>query len=121
VEADIDPQFILLDAHRSAMLEEAVAEDALTEFISSNDRSINELAAGVGRVRLARGLIDIYRLMRNQGLSLQNLRDQIARNHKIIDHYKEAVDQVISKMSEFIQARDLTARAEEKRAEAGRR
>src|SRR5947207_12165410 len=40
VEADIDPQFMLLDAHQSAMLEEAVAEVSLTEFITPNDRAV---------------------------------------------------------------------------------
>src|SRR6059058_3037317 len=85
VEADIDPQFMLLDAHQSAMLEEAVAEDSLTEFINSDDRAVTELAAGAGRVSLARGLIDIYRSMRNQGLTLQILQEQIGKNHKTIE------------------------------------
>src|SRR6266850_2908466 len=73
VEAGIDPQFILLDAHQSAMLEEGVVEEALTEFISARDSAMTELAAGIGRVRLVRGLIDIYRSMRNQGLTLETL------------------------------------------------
>src|SRR6266513_1871563 len=54
VEAEIDPQFILLDAHQSAMLEEGVVEEALTEFISARDSAMTELAAGIGRVRLVR-------------------------------------------------------------------
>ena len=74
VEADLDPQFALLDAHQSAMLEEAVAEETITEFISAEDQAITELAAGIGRVRLARGLIGIYRSMRNQGLTIEKLR-----------------------------------------------
>src|SRR5262245_41777074 len=69
VEADIDPQFALLDAHQSAMLEEAVAEEALTEFINARHPAITELAAATGRANLVRGLIDIYRATRNQGLA----------------------------------------------------
>src|SRR5437867_11008420 len=59
VEADIDPQFMLLDAHQSAMLEEAVAEDSLTEFINSDDRAVTELAAGAGRLSLPRGVAGV--------------------------------------------------------------
>jgi ATP-dependent helicase/nuclease subunit A len=121
VEADIDPQFMLLDAHQSAMLEEAVAEDSLTESITSNDRVVTELAAGVGRASLARGLIDIYRSMRNQGLTLQILQEQIGKNHKTIEDYKGAVEQLSLRMSEFIQTRGLPPSAEEKRCEAEQR
>jgi ATP-dependent helicase/nuclease subunit A len=120
VEADIDPQFMLLDSHQSAMLEEAVAEDSLTEFISSDDQAVTELAAGVGRLGLARGLIDIYRSMRNQGLTLEILQEQIGKNHKTAEDYQRVVEQLSLRMSEFIQSRDLPASAEEKRREAGR-
>src|SRR6185436_8739912 len=34
VEARVDPQFVLLDEHRTAMLLAAVVEDVLSEFIS---------------------------------------------------------------------------------------
>jgi ATP-dependent helicase/nuclease subunit A len=108
VEADVDPQFILLDAHRSAMLEEAVAEEILTEFISSEDRAVTELAAGVGRARLARGLIDIYRSMRNQGLTPQMLEARIEMSHKTIQDYKQSLEQLTLKMQEFIQTRGLS-------------
>src|SRR5207247_2410522 len=70
VEADIDPQFMLLDAHQSAMLEEAVAEDSLTEFINSDDRAVTELAAGAGRLSPPRGGSGLCRFMRNPGLEL---------------------------------------------------
>ena len=121
VEAGIDPQFALLDAHQSAMLEEAVAEESLTEFISANHQAITELAAGVGRVRLARGLIGIYRSMRNQGLTLERLAAQVDKSHKTIDDYRRELESLTAKMSDFIQARGLSTSAEEKRREAERR
>lgn len=122
VEAGLDPQFALLDAQRSAMLEEAVAEESLTEFISAGPRdAITELAAGVGRARLARGLFGIYRSMRNQGLSIEELAAEIETSHKTIEDYGREVELMAAKMREFIQARDLSRSAEEKRAEAERR
>ena len=121
VEAGIDPQFALLDAHQSAMLEEAVAEESLTGFISAGQQAITELAAGVGRVRLARGLIGMYRSMRNQGLTLERLAADVAKSHKTIEDYRLEVESLTAKMTEFIQARGLSPSAEEKRAEAERR
>lgn len=121
VEAEIDPQFILLDAHQSAMLEEGVVEEALTEFIGAKNSAMTELAAGIGRVRLVRGLIDIYRSMRNQGLTLETLAAETAKTHKTLHNYKRAVGELAAKMREFIEARGLPPSAEEKRIEAGRR
>ncbi len=118
VEADIDPQFTLLDAHESSMLEEAVAEESLTEFISTGHQAITELAATVGRARLARGLIDIYRSMRNQGLTVDQLAEQTRQSHKTIDDYNAATGELGQIMGEFIGLRGLSPAAEAKRFEA---
>ena len=118
VEADIDPQFTLLDAHQSSMLEEAVAEESLTEFISANHRAITELASAVGRARLARGLIDIYRSMRNQGLTLGQLVELTKKTHKTLDDYKAAIEETTLKMREFVQVRGLSAAAQARQREA---
>ena len=117
VEADIDPQFALLDAHQSSMLEEAVAEESLTEFINANHQAITELAAAVGRARLARGLIDIYRSLRNQGLTLGRLAEETEKNHKTIDDYNAAIEELSVKMREFIQVRGLSATAKARQRE----
>src|SRR5829696_5327507 len=69
VEAGIDPQFLLLDEHRAAMLLESVVEETLTEFISSGHPEISRLTLGVGRGRLAAALAQVYRDVRGQGLS----------------------------------------------------
>jgi ATP-dependent helicase/nuclease subunit A len=121
VEADIDPQFILLDAHQSAMLEEAVVEETLTEFISANHQAITELAAGVGRARLTRGLINIYRTMRNQGLTVEKLQPLVEKNHKTVEDYKRAVEELSLKIREFIQISVLSSSVEKKRREAEKR
>jgi ATP-dependent helicase/nuclease subunit A len=121
VEADIDPQFTLLDAHESSMLEEAVAEESLTEFISTGHQAITELAATVGRARLARGLIDIYRSMRNQGLTVDQLAEQTKKCHKTIDDYNAAIGELNQSMGEFIGLPELTAAAEAKQRESAAR
>jgi ATP-dependent helicase/nuclease subunit A len=121
VEADIDPQFALLDAHQSSMLEEAVAEESLTEFINADDQAITELAAVVGRARLARGLIDIYRSMRNQGLTLGRLVEQTEKNHKTTDDYNRAINETDVKIREFIRVPGLSATVKAKQREAADR
>lgn len=117
VEADIDPQFVLLDAHRSSLLEQSIAEESLTELISEKHRPIMRLAATVGRARLARGLIDIYRSMRNQGLSIRRLRELTLKTHKTADDYKQAIEETRAKLNDFVRTPGLTAAAEAKQQE----
>ncbi|HSB08641.1 MAG TPA: UvrD-helicase domain-containing protein [Blastocatellia bacterium] len=118
VEADLDPQFVLLDAHRSAMLEDAVAEEVLTRFISEEHPAITELAAAVGRARLARGLIDVYRSIRNQGLTLDRITELSATCHKTLGDFNAAVEELSGRVREFIQARGLTPATDIKQREA---
>src|SRR5204863_4929499 len=61
VEAGIDPQFLLLDEHRAAMLLESVVEEVLSEFISNGHIEVSRLTLGVGRAKLAAALGQLYR------------------------------------------------------------
>src|SRR5258705_12186082 len=81
VEARVDPQFLLLDEHRAAMLLESVVEEALTEFISSGHVEISRLTLGIGRGKLAAALAQLYRDVRGQGLSLDELPIKQAESH----------------------------------------
>src|SRR4051794_14464606 len=81
VEARVDPQFLLLDEHRAAMLLEAVVEETLTEFISSGHVAMSRLTLGVGRGKLAAALGQLYRTIRGQGLSFETLAITTAQSH----------------------------------------
>src|SRR5438132_13594630 len=48
VEADIDPQFTLLDEHRATMLLEAMVEESLTNAIENADETVVQLTLGAG-------------------------------------------------------------------------
>jgi ATP-dependent helicase/nuclease subunit A len=82
VEARVDPQFVLLDEHRTAMLLDAVVEDVLSEFISSGHLEVSRLTLGVGRAKLAAGLALLYREVRGKGLSLDTLGLTTAASHE---------------------------------------
>ena len=71
VEARVDPQFLLLDEHRAAMMLELIVEEVLSEFISNGHVEISRLTLGVGRSRLAAALAQLYRETRGKGLSLE--------------------------------------------------
>src|SRR5437868_5359297 len=71
VEANIDPQFMLLDEHQAAMMLEAVVEEALAEAIHHGNEKIVQLAQGAGRAALANALVELHRKYRGEGLSLQ--------------------------------------------------
>src|SRR5882762_8329462 len=76
VEANIDPQFMLLDEHQSAMLLEGAVEASLTEFINSGEEWITRLTVGMGRGLLAQSLADAHRACRDVGLSLDQVAEQ---------------------------------------------
>ncbi len=118
VEARIDPQFLLLDAHDAAILLEAAVEETLTEFISSGRKSISQLAQGFGRSRLAEALVQLYWNVRGQGLKLDELRQRTLRSHSTLDAYNRALSDLDRVMSEFIDFGRLTPAAEAKRSYA---
>jgi ATP-dependent helicase/nuclease subunit A len=108
VEARIDPQFLLLDEHRAAMLLEAVVEETLTEFISSGHPEISRLTLGVGRGKLAAALGQVYRDVRGQGLSFESLAMKTAQSHATEDEHARALCELAQTMNEFLALRRTT-------------
>src|SRR5688572_27639389 len=98
VEARVDPQFLLLDEHRAAMLLESVVEECLTEFISAGHVEISRLTLGVGRGKLAAALAQIYRDVRGQGLSLDELALKTAQSHATEADHANAVNDLTRAM-----------------------
>jgi ATP-dependent helicase/nuclease subunit A len=111
VEARIDPQFLLLDEHRAAMLLESVVEEALTEFISAGHVEISRLTLGVGRGKLAAALAQLYRDVRGQGLSLTDLALKTAASHATEDDHAGAVVELSRTLNEFLAVRRTTLAA----------
>ncbi len=108
VEARVDPQFLLLDEHRAAMLLESVVEEALTEFISAGHVEISRLTLGVGRGKLAAALAQLYRDVRGQGLSLTDLALKTAQSHATEEDHAQALVDLARTMNEFLAIRRTT-------------
>jgi ATP-dependent helicase/nuclease subunit A len=117
VEARVDPQFLLLDEHRAAMLLEGVVEEALTEFISSGHVEISRLTLGVGRGRLAAALAQLYREVRGQGLSFVDLALTTAQSHATEDDHQRALRELSQTMNDFLLAPRKTVAARGNQAE----
>jgi len=111
VEARIDPQFLLLDEHRAAMLLESVVEEALNEFIGAGHVEISRLTLGVGRGKLAAALAQLYREVRGQGLSLTDLALRTAQSHATEDDHARALVELSSTMNDFLAVRRTTPAA----------
>src|SRR6266550_5948953 len=103
VEARVDPQFLLLDEHRAAMLLESVVEEVLTEFISAGHLEISRLTLGVGRGRLAEALGQLYRDVRGQGLSLSDLAMKTAQSHATEEDHGRALVELARTMDDFLE------------------
>ncbi len=108
VEAQVDPQFLLLDEHRAAMLLESVVEEVLTEFISSGHVAISRLTLGMGRGRLAAALGQIYREVRGQGLKPEELARRTADSHATEADHAQALGELSRAMEQFLAVRRTT-------------
>src|SRR5882724_9575162 len=117
VEARVDPQFLLLDEHRAAMLLESVVEETLTEFISAGHVEISRLTLGIGRGKLAAALAQLYRDVRGQGLSLTDLALRTAQSHATEADHARAVLELSRAMDEFLTFRRTTLAARASHAE----
>ena len=111
IEARVDPQFLLLDEHRAAMMLELIVEEVLSEFISNGHIEISRLTLGVGRSRLASALTQLYRDARGQGLSLEELTTATARVHATEEDHVRALEELDHAMAQFLGVRRTTKAA----------
>src|SRR5438874_10614992 len=81
VEADIDPQFVLLDEHQAAMLLESVVEETVAEAIHHGGEAVVRFAEGTGRAALATALIELFLKYRGEGLALRNIEKLTTANN----------------------------------------
>src|SRR2546423_590551 len=120
VEANIDPQFVLLDEHQESMMLEAVVEQTLTDAIHHGDETIVQFTQGTGRAALANALVELHRKYRGQGLSLNAIEKLTAANHASESDYAAALKQLDAQVAQLLTASRLTPAAEAKRAQAAR-
>src|SRR5712664_3085282 len=118
VEANIDPQFMLLDEHQSAMLLESVVEESLADAIHHENEKIIQLAQGTGRAALATALVELHRKYRGEGLSLAAIENFTSTNHSSVADYFAALKELEAAMADLIAARGLSRDAERKRGKA---
>jgi ATP-dependent helicase/nuclease subunit A len=116
VEANIDPQFVLLDEHQSIMMLEGVVDEALAEAIHSGDETILQFTQGTGRAALAGALGDLHRKYRDQGLSLDRIEQLTFRAHASEIDYFKALKELDAQVAQLLSASRLSPAAEEKRA-----
>ena len=117
VEARVDPQFLLLDEHRAAMMLELTVEEVLSDFISGGHVEISRLTLGVGRSRLAAALAQVYRDARGQGLSLENLALATGRVHATEEDHAEVLEELAETLTGFLNVRRTTTVAMQNRAD----
>jgi ATP-dependent helicase/nuclease subunit A len=118
VEANIDPQFMLLDEHQGAMLLESVVEEALADAIHHGNEKIIQLAQGGGRAALATALVELHRRYRGEGLSLEAIEKLTATNHAPEADYRSALAELDAHMAALLAAPKLSKVAAEKRNKA---
>jgi ATP-dependent helicase/nuclease subunit A len=116
VEAELDPQFMLLDEHRAATVLAAAVEESLNAAISEHDDSIVRLTAGIGRSMLANALFEIYLKVRGHGLSFDHILERTVENHSVAEDYYALCDELDALMLDLLSVRAITSRGSEKKA-----
>jgi ATP-dependent helicase/nuclease subunit A len=118
LEANIDPQFVLLDEHEAMMLVEAVVEEALSDAIHHGNERILKLAQGVGgRGLLAATLVKFYFKYRGEGLSLSEVQKRTAANHAGPEMYQHALAELDARVAEVLAVSVRTPVARQKRGQ----
>src|SRR5258706_4287379 len=120
VEANIDPQFMLLDEHQAAMLLEAVVEETLADAIHHGNEKIIQLAQGTGRAALATALVELHRKYRSEGLAVASIEKLTSANHAAPADYVAALKDLDAQMTVLLSAGKLSKVAAEKRDRAAR-
>jgi|GEM_PF-309594 len=116
VEANIDPQFVLLDEHQAMMLLEAVVDETLSDAIHHGNEKIVQLAQGVGgRGTLAALLVDFYLNYRGGGLSLAEIKERTLANHLGKQEYAAALRELDTRVAEVLAVSVRTPVARQKR------
>ncbi|HEY8204055.1 MAG TPA: UvrD-helicase domain-containing protein, partial [Pyrinomonadaceae bacterium] len=117
VEANIDPQFVLLDEQQATLMLEAVVDEALSNAIHHGNDKIVKLAQGVGgRGTLAGVLAELYRKYRGEGLALGEIKQRAVANHSTPRDYEVAFGELDARMSDLLRSRQRTAAAQEKQS-----
>lgn len=118
VEANIDPQFVLLDEHQATMLLDTVVEETVSDAIHHGNEKIIQLTQGTGRAALAAALADLHRRYRGEGMALEAAEALTAANHSSPADYDSALAELDAHMTALLSARKLTKAAEVKRQRA---
>jgi ATP-dependent helicase/nuclease subunit A len=118
VEANIDPQFVLLDEHQAAMMLESVVEETLAEAIHKDEEIILQFTQGTGRAAFVNALVELHRRYRGEGLSLDQIERLTVANHASELDYFKALKELDGYVAQLLSANRLTPAAEVKRAKA---
>src|SRR5256714_3343341 len=118
VEANIDPQFVLLDEHQAAMMLEAVVEESLAEAIHKGEEIILQFTQGTGRAAFVNALVELHRKYRGEGLSLDEIEKLTIENHAPAIDYFKTLKELDTYVGQLLSANRLTPAAEAKRARA---
>ena len=115
LEANIDPQFALLDEHEAMMMVEAMVEETLSDAIHRGNEQVVKLAQGVGgRGLLAAMLVDFYLKYRGSGLSLSEIQKRTAANHAAPAKYQNALAELDARVAQVLAVRVKTPAASRK-------
>ncbi|HXF05625.1 MAG TPA: UvrD-helicase domain-containing protein, partial [Blastocatellia bacterium] len=92
VDAQVDPNFTILEEYTSQLLLTQAVEETVTEALDEADPTIGRLVMSFTRQRVIRLLTDVFVSVRTLGLTLDDVEGLTFRHLKTADDYRRAVE-----------------------------
>jgi ATP-dependent helicase/nuclease subunit A len=94
VEAQVDPEFLILDEFHSRLLLVRAVEDVIEEGVEAEDAIIGRLVIGYSRRGLITALADLYARVRALGMSGEQVIALTERQRRTSADYRRAVERL---------------------------
>jgi len=104
VEAQVDPEFTILDEFRSRVLLMRAVEEVLEECIEAGGEIIGRLVIGYSRRGLIRAIADLLAMVRALGLRVEEVLAMTERGRRTPEAYRMAVErleEIVARLEAF--------------------
>jgi ATP-dependent helicase/nuclease subunit A len=113
VEAEMDPEFTILDEYTSRVLLYNAAEEIINDLVDERDEIAARLITGYSRRGLIDALVDLYRAARSLGIAAADLEKMTLANVSTTEDYKAALAALEDTIDEIFGRDDLSGKMKE--------
>lgn len=113
VDAQVDPNFTILEEYTSQLLLTRAIEETVTQALDNADPTIGRLVMSFTRQKVIRLLTDVFVSVRTLGLTLDDVERLTFRHLKTADDYRAAVEALDRAIATLTRVEGLTKKMRE--------